>query len=143
MVALADDDGVLIAQVAKTGKGGAKHGVSAHKTETALAIELWKLSFHRGNIAQYTILGECRNDLLERLDGILHRSGIDDQLGGKLTYLLQGGEATGVVHKAQALGVNIVYCRFVLKTQQIGKEGAHLTSSENQYSHNFNNGQLV
>ena len=32
------------------------------------------------------------------------------------------GETTGIVHEAQALGVDIIDCRLVLKTEQVSKE---------------------
>ena len=56
--------------------------------------------------------------------------------GAKLAYLVQCGEATRVIHKAQAPWVDVIHCRFVLETEQVGKEGAHLAGSENQYLHN-------
>ena len=135
VVALADDDGVLIAEVAETGKGGAEHGVSTHEAEAALAVELRQLGLDRGNIAQDAVLGQRGHHLLEGLDGVLHRSGIDDQLGTELAYLVERSEAAGVIYEAQALGVDVVHRRLVLKTQQICKEGAHLACSENKYSH--------
>ena len=131
MVTLADDDGILIAQVAEAGKRGAKHGVGAHKTESTLAIKLGQLRLHRSDIAQDTILRQSRDNLLECLDGILHRSGIDDQFGSKLTNFVKRSKATSVVHEAQALGVYVIHRRLVLKAQQVSKEGAHLSGSEN------------
>ena len=136
VVALADDDGILIAQVAEAGEGGAKHRVCAHEAEAALAVKLGQLRLDGGDIAQYAVLRESGYHLLEGFDGVLHRGGIDDELGAKLAYLVQCGEATRVIHKAQAPWVDVIYCRFVLETEQVGKEGAHLAGSENQYLHN-------
>ena len=57
VVALADDDGILIAQVAQAGECGSEHGVCAHEAEATLAIELGQLCLYRSDIAQYAVLG--------------------------------------------------------------------------------------
>ena len=135
VVALADDDGVLVAQVAEAGEGGAEHGVGADEAEAALTVELGQLGLDRSDVAQDAVLGQGGDDLVERVDGVLHRGGVDDELGGELAYLVERREAAGVVHKAQALRVDVIHCRLVLETEQVGEEGAHLAGSENQYSH--------
>ena len=46
VVALCDDDGILGAQFAQVGKGGAKHWVGAHIAHTCLLIELEETCLH-------------------------------------------------------------------------------------------------
>ena len=135
VVALADDDGILIAQVAQAGECGSEHGVCAHEAEATLAIELGQLCLYRSDIAQYAVLGQCGYHLLEGLDGVLYCGRIDDKLGSELAYLVKCGEAASVVHEAQALRVDVIHCCLVLETQQVGKEGAHLAGSEDENFH--------
>ena len=61
---------------------------------------------------------------MESIKCVFYRGSIDDQLRLEFADFFQLGEAVAVVHKAQALGIHIVYGDFMFKTQYIGKEGA-------------------
>ena len=51
------------------------------------------------------------------------------------SYLVQRGEAVGVVDEAQLVRVDVEHGRLVLETQYVIEEGAHLSGSEDQDSH--------
>ena len=88
VVALADDDGVLGAQLVEVGKGGAKHGVGGHVAEPALLVPCLQPGLDRGDVAEDAVVGQCGQHLLEGLEGVLDGGGIDDQLGAEGAYLV-------------------------------------------------------
>lgn len=135
VVAFGDDDGVLRAQVVEAGEGGAEHGVRGHVAEAAFLVEGLQAGLHGGDVAQDAVLGKHGQHLAEGVEGIFHRGGVDDQLGFKFLYLVQRGEAVGVVDEAQLVRVDVEHGRFVLETQYVVEEGAHLSGSEDQDSH--------
>ena len=135
VVAFGDDDGVLRAQVVEAGEGGAEHWVRGHVAEAAFLIESLQAGLHGGDVAQDAVLGQDGEHLAEGFEGILHRGGVDDQLGFKFLYLVQRGEAVGVVDEAQLVRVDVEHGRLVLETQYVVEEGAHLSGSEDQDSH--------
>ena len=107
----------------------------ADKTETTLRIKLVQACLHTGNIADDTVLRQPGQHLLKGRQGVLHRHGIDDELGFELGYLLQLGEAQTVVGKAQPLGILLVYGHLVVEAEQVDEETSHLACSHYQYSH--------
>ena len=135
VVALGDDDGVLVAQVAEAGEGGAEHGVGGDVAEAALFVEPFQPGLDGGDVADDAVLGQDGQHLAEGVEGVLHGHGVDDQLRLEVLDFVQRGEAVGVVHEAQLHGVGVVHGRFVLETQYVCKEGAHLAGSKDQYSH--------
>lgn len=135
VVAFGDDDGVLRAQVVEAGEGGAEHGVRGHVAEAAFLVEGLQAGLHGGDVAQDAVLGKHGQHLAEGVEGIFHRGGVDDQLGFKFLYLVQRGEAVGVVDEAQLVRVDVEHGRLVLETQYVIEEGAHLSGSEDQDSH--------
>ena len=130
VVALGDDDGVLVAQVAEAGEGGAEHRVGGDVAESALGVELLQSGLDGGDVADDAVLGQDRQHLTEGVEGVFHRDGVDDQLRLELLDFVQRGEAVGVVDEAQLHGVGVVHGRLVLETQYVCKEGAHLAGSE-------------
>ena len=130
VVALGDDDGVLVAQVAEAGEGGAEHGVGGDVAEAALFVEPFQSGLDGGDVADDAVLGQDGQHLAEGFKGVLHGHGVDDQLRLEVLDFVQRGEAVGVVDEAQLHGVGVVDGRLVLKTQYVCKEGAHLAGSE-------------
>ena len=130
VVALGDDDGVLVAQVAEAGEGGAEHRVCGDVAESALDVELLQPGLDGGDVADDAVLGQDGQHLTEGVEGIFHRDGVDDQLRLELLDFVQRGEAVGVVDEAQLVRVGVVDGGLVLKTQYVGEEGAHLAGSQ-------------
>ena len=54
---------------------------------------------HGSNIADDTILRQYRQYLIESIEGIFHRSGIDDQFGTEFFDFFQFREAVAIVHE--------------------------------------------
>jgi len=129
VVALADDDGILGTQLVKVGKGRTEHRVSAHVAESALFVPFLQSCLHRSDVADDAILRKHRKHLVECIEGVLHRGGIDDQLRTEFLDFLQLREAVAIVHETEFLGIHIEYGRLVLETQYVGKEGAHFAGS--------------
>ena len=136
MVAFGDDDGVLVAQVAEAGKRGTEHGVCGHVAEAAFGVELLQPGLYGRDVADDAVPRQDGQHLAEGFEGVLHGHGIDDQLRLELLDFVQCGETVGVVYESQLMRVGVVHGGFMLKTQQVGKEGAHLAGSKYQYSHN-------
>ena len=129
VVAFTDDNGILGTQLVEVGKSRTKHRVGGYVTESTLLIPFLQTGLNRSYVADDTIFWQCRKHLVECIQCIFYRGSIDDQLGLEFADLIQCGIPVAVVHKAQLLRVDIEYSRFVLETQYIGKEGAHLTGS--------------
>ena len=122
IVAVRDNDGVLIAQRTEVGKGGAEHGVGADVGVAALLIVGEEVCLYGGYVAQYAVAGQVRLHLTEDVKGIFERNGVDDEIGLEGVYLIEGCEALGVVHKAQPFGVDVEDCCLMLKAEQVNKE---------------------
>ena len=135
MVAFADDDGILLTELVEVGECRSEHRVGRHVRMATLLVVFLEVCLHRGNVADETLLRQEGKHLLKSRDRIFHGHGIDHQLGTEVLHFLYGGETLAIVGEAQPLRIFFQYADFVIKTQQVGKEGAHLTGSHNQYSH--------
>ena len=131
VVALADDDGVLLRELLQVGEGGAEHGVRRDVAHARLLVELPEVGLHRGDVADDALLRQVWNNLLEDGDGVLQRHGVDEQLGAERLYLFVGGEALAVVGEPHALGVALKHGHLVVETQQVDEEAPHLACSHN------------
>ena len=120
IVALADDDGILLRELLQIGKRRTKHRVSRYIVQIRL---------HRGDIADDALFGQIGNHLLEHRDSIFQRDSIDEQLGLKLLDLLVGGEALTIIGKAHALRIAFEDSHLVVETQQVDEETSHLSCS--------------
>ena len=130
IIAFADDDGIFRTQLVEIGKGRTEHRVSRYVAEPACFVPFLQAGLHRSDIADDAILRKGGQHLVERIEGVLHGSCIDDQLRTELLYFFELGETIAVVHEAQLLWVHIKYSGLVLETQYVGKEGAHLSGSK-------------
>ncbi len=116
VVALADDDGVLLGQLLQVSKRGAEHGVRGDVATARLLVELLEVGLHGGYVADDALLGQVGQHLLEHGDGVFQRYGIDEQLGAELAYLLHLREALTVISEAHALRIFLKHGHFVVKT---------------------------
>ena len=135
VVALGDDDGILVAQVVEAGEGGSEHGMGGDVAEAAGFVELLQSGLHGGDVAEDALLGQQGEHVAEGVERVLHGGGIDDQLGTEVTDFVVGREAVGVVDEAHPSGFDVKDGCFVLEAEEVGKEGAHFSGSEYQYSH--------
>ena len=126
VVALADDDGILLAELLEVGEGGAEHRVGGDVAHTRRFVKFFHIRLHAGDVADDALLGQVGNDLLEHWDGVLQRDGVDEQFGTELLDLLVGGETLTVVGEAHPLGVALEDGHLMLKTQQVDEEASHL-----------------
>lgn len=115
VVALVDDDGILVTQFAEVGKGGTKHGVGAHVVKPTLFVVLLKACLHRGYVAEDARLGQMWNHLVKHLERVFETHGIDDQFWLKRINLVHRCEPLGVVHESQSFGVNVIDSHFVVE----------------------------
>ena len=130
MVAFADDDGILAAQIAQAGKSRPEHGMSRYIAETTFLIEFLQACFYRSDVADDAVFGKHRQHVPESVQCVFHRGGIDDQLRLEFLDFLQGGETVGVIDKTQLVRVDVEHGRLVLKTQHVCKEGTHFAGSK-------------
>lgn len=121
-VSFVDDDGILCGEFAEVGKCRAEHGVSAHIAHAALLVELFESRLDRTDVGEDACGREIWYDLFKDAESVFETDCIDDKFGRKLLNLFECGEAHGVVHEAEALGVNVVDGYFVVEGEQIGKE---------------------
>jgi hypothetical protein len=135
VVAFADDDGVFLTQVTKIGKCGTEHGVGGYVAHAGGLVEVLETGLYGRYVAQDAVLGQMGNDLLEDRQRVFEGDGIDYQFGFKLLNFLVGGETLRIVKEPHAFGVDFIDRHFVVKTEQVGKEGAHFSSSQNEYFH--------
>ena len=126
IVALADDDGILLAELLQIGKGRAEHRVSGDIAHARLLVEFLEVGLHRGDVADDALLRQEWYNLLKYRDGILQRDCIDEQLRTELAYLLVGGETLTVICEAHTTCITFEDCHFVVETQQVDEETAHL-----------------
>ena len=126
VVAFGDDDGVLRTQRTEVGKGGTKHRVGGHVAVAARLVEGLQARLDRSDVAQDAVVGNQRKNLAEYVGGVFQRDSVDDQLGTEVANLFKRGKSQRVVHKPQALRVDIIDGRLVLEAQEIYEEGAHL-----------------
>ena len=135
VVALADDDGVLLAQLVEVGEGGAKHGVRAHVGMAAPLVEILQARLYRGDVAHDAVGGQEGHHLVEGGQRVLHGHGVDDQLRLEVPHFLQGLEPLAVIGEAQPLGVFLVGRHLVVEAEQVDEEAPHLARSHDQYLH--------
>ena len=135
VVALTDDDRVLLRELVEVGKGRTEHRVGRDVRMARLLIIILQPRLHGRDVGDDAVLRQVRKDLVERRLGELHRHGIDDELRGESLHLVHRRETLTVVGEAQPLGIALDHCHLMVKTEQVDKEGAHLTGSHNQYFH--------
>ena len=126
IIALADDDGVLLRELLQIGEGGTEHRVRRDVAHTTLFVKFFQIGFDTRDIADDALLGQVGNDLLEDRNGVLQRDGIDEQLGLKRAYLVVCGEALTIIRETHALRVALEYGDLVVETQQVDEETSHL-----------------
>ena len=69
VVALGDDDGVLVAQCAEVGEGGPEHGVGRDVGAAAGGVEVLQARLDGGDVADDAAFGQVGDDLAERVEG--------------------------------------------------------------------------
>ena len=127
VVALVDDDGVLVAQAAQVGEGGAEHRVRAHVAHSRGFVEFLEAGLHRRDVAQDAVLRQQGNHLPEHVQRVFQRDGVDDQFGTEGLDFVRRGEPLRVVHEAQPFGVDVVHRRLMVEAEQVHEERAHLS----------------
>lgn len=135
IVALRNDDGILVRQGAEVGKRRTEHGVGGNVAPATLLVELAQTRLDRRDVAQDAVGGQIRHHLLEDIKRVFQGHGVDDQFWFKFGDFLKRREALGVIHEAQSLWVDVVDSGGVFKTQQVHKERAHLARSQYQDFH--------
>ena len=129
IVTLADDDGILLAQLLKVGKGRSEHRVSRYIAHTSLFVKILQIGLHTGDIADDTLLRQVRYHLFKHRYSIFQRHCINQQLGLEFLNLLERGETLTIVSKPHAFGVSLKHSHLVVKTQQVDEERTHLSCS--------------
>ena len=109
-------------QAPQIGKRGAEHRVCADITHACTFIKLLEPRFDGRDIAQDTVLRQVGNHLPEDLQCIFQRHGIDDQFGAECVYFVHRGETLRIVHEPQPFGIDVIYCRLMVETQQVHEE---------------------
>ena len=127
IVALADDDGILLRELLQVGKRRSEHRVRRDIAHACALVELLHIRLHGGDIADDTLLGQIRNDLLKYRDGVFQRDAIDQQFRLKLLDLIVGGETLTVIGEAHSFGISLKNCHLVVETQQVDEETTHLS----------------
>ena len=136
IVALVDDDGVFVGQLAEVGEGGTEHRVSRNVVEAALLIKLLETSLHGRDVTKDAILlRQMRDDLTEDVECVFQTDGIDDEVGAESLDFVHRRETLRIVQETHTLRIDVIDSDFVFKTQQVGEEGAHLAGSENEDFH--------
>ena len=126
VVALADDDGILLGELLQIGEGRTEHRVRRYIAHTRRLVELLQIGLHRGDIADDTRLGQMGNHLLKHRNGIFQRHCVDQQLGLKRLDFLVGRKTLAIVCEPHAFGISLKHCHLMLKTQQVNEEASHL-----------------
>ena len=129
VVTFADDNGIFRTQLIQIGKSWTEHRVGRNIAESALFIKLLQSSLNGSNVADDAIFWKYGQYLVERIQSVLHRCGIDHQLRLEFFDFFQIRETIAVVHESQFVWIHIKHRCFMLETQYIGKKGAHFTSS--------------
>ena len=117
VVALGDDDGILVAQVVEAGEGRSEHGMGGDVAEAAGFVELLQSGLHGGDVAEDALLGQQGEHVAEGVERVLHGGGVDDQLGAEVTDFVVGREAVGVVDEAHPSGFDVKDGCFVLEAE--------------------------
>ena len=125
-VALFDDDGVVLAQVAQIGERGAEHGVRRDVTVAGCGVELGQTGFDRCDVAQDAVFAQIGQHFVEDGQRILDGHAIDEQFGVVLADFVVGGESARVQTVSQLFGMAGIEGDIVLHTKGIGQEHAHL-----------------
>ena len=143
LIALLDDDGVFVGKVAERGECGSEHGMCRYEPIALFDIEFGKACLHAGNVAEYGGLRNEGKHFLKCLDGVFHRSGIDDEVGAEWLGLFRCHEALYVECELQAVRIRVVDGDFVVEAEEVAEEGAHLSGSEYEDFHFRYNYQRV
>ena len=77
VVALADDDGILLGELLQVSERRTKHRMGRHIAHACTLIELLQIRLYRSNIADDTLLGQIGNHLFKYRNGILQGYCID------------------------------------------------------------------
>ena len=137
IVALLDDDRILLGELVQVGECRTEHRVRAHVAEAALFVKLLQSRLHRCNVADDTVFREMWQQLLECRDGVFHGHSIDDEFRAEHLHLLHLGETVAVIGEAQSLGILFIYSHLVVEAEQVDEEASHLSCSHYQNSHFF------
>ena len=135
VVALGDEDGVLVHQVAEVGEGGAEHGVGGDVGEAAAGVVFGQAGLDRGDVRDDAARPEAWQHGVEGLEGAAERDAVDDQLGGEGLHLVGRGEAEGVIDETHAARVGLEDGHLVIEAEQVGEERTHPTRSEDKDLH--------
>ena len=135
VVALADDDGVMLAQLLEVGKRGAEHRVGRHVGMAALFVVFLESRLDRGDVRHDALRRQIGHHRLECLDGVFERHGVDEQFGVEVAYLLDRHQPARVEDVLHPLDVAVENGHLVLQAHGVGKYAAHLAGSHNTYSH--------
>ena len=129
IVALADDDGILLRELLQIGKRGSKHRVCRDVAHASLFVKVFQIGFHAGYIADDALFGQIGYHLVEHWNGVFQRDGIDQQFWLESLYFLVGCKPLAVVGEAHALGIAFEHSHLVVEAQQVDKETSPLTCS--------------
>ena len=137
VVALGDEDGVLVHQVAEVGEGGAEHGVGGDVGEAAAGVVFGQAGLDRGDVRDDAVGLEVGQHGVEGLEGAAECDAVDDQLGGEGLHLVGRGEAEGVIDETHAARVGLEDGHLVIEAEQVGEERPHPTRTEDEDLHDW------
>ena len=129
VVALADDDSILLAQLLKVGESWSEHRVSRYIAHACLLVKILQIGLYTGYIADDTLLRKIWYHLFKYRNCIFQRHCVYQQLRLEFLNLLERGEALTVISKPHAFGVSLKHSHLVVKTQQVDEERPHLSCS--------------
>ena len=81
MISFADDNRILAAQIAETGKRRSEHRVTGNVAESAFFVELLQSCFTGSDVTDDTVFGQYRQYFAESIQRVFYGDGIDDQFG--------------------------------------------------------------
>ena len=90
--------------------------------EAAFVVKLFHARLNRSNVAQYTVVGDMRNDFFESRNRGFESNCVNNHFWTECIYFLKPCETLRVVHETQTLWIGIENSRFVIKTQEVDKE---------------------
>lgn len=113
VVALCDDDCVLVLKVRQGGERRAEHRVGRDERMTARSVKLGQAVFHRGDVGDNAPFGYVGHDGVESVEGVFDGCGVDYEFGTEVVDLVERGKSQCVEAEAQALRVGVVDGHFV------------------------------
>lgn len=128
-IRLADDDGIVAAQVAQVGEGRTEHRVGRNEGMAAGCIKLGQAGLYGSDVAEHTMVAQVGQHFLENGQGMADGNGIQHQVGLESAYLIVGGKPTYVEAIAQFFRLGVIDGHIVVEAQGIGKEHTHLAAS--------------